>query len=431
MSKIKELKTNNDNIINLVDVLEMFSPDRKSKYTETLLRLMKGTRNINDHFEEIKLSLTGEFKFLTNEDLDKYSPIQLMIIHRFIDSFFNYSDLQSFRRFCEYNERNLIAQNDLTKYKSFDEILTQLSLADLKVETKNLENEIVKIHEDDEWLLLRPLTYLSSKKYGANTKWCTTSEGNSEYFERYSSKGVLIYCMNKKTGYKVASFYSLDKKDPEFSFWNQKDTRIDSLDTDFEEFEFVLVSIINQQTVARRVGLYSTRQSRITLDIVDPRWTVVPVEKIPVRTPVFEKTDAMFTVNDYLIRTGPTTRFNFNYQPLANQIRTKWQAVEYPENYYQAGGYNTGYYRDLRDAGFQTFGHVIDESFDQIDNDQDRLARIVTVVDDLCHNDLASFLSECYNVCKYNQQHLAELRTKVRKDFPDRFQQFINERFRF
>jgi|Laugrespbdmm15sd_2_1035082.scaffolds.fasta_scaffold21321_2 hypothetical protein len=251
MSKIKELKTNNDNIINLVDVLEMFSPDRKSKYTETLLRLMKATKNINDHFEEIKMSLTNEFKFLTNEDLDKFSPIQLMIIHRFIDSFFNYSDLQSFRRFCEYNERNLIAQNDLTKYKSFDEILTQLSLADLKVETKNLENEIVKIHEDEEWLLLRPLTYLSSKKYGANTKWCTTSEGNSEYFERYSSKGVLIYCMNKKTGYKVASFYSLDKKDPEFSFWNQKDTRIDSLDTELTDELRLLIGRVSKEKGAK------------------------------------------------------------------------------------------------------------------------------------------------------------------------------------
>jgi hypothetical protein len=124
------------------------------------------------------------------------------------------------------------------------------------------------------------------------------------------------------------------------------DILIDSLDTDFDEFELVLVSIINQQTVSRRVGLYSTRQSRITLDIIDPRWTVVPLEKIPLRTPVYEKTDAMFTVNDYLIRTGPTTKFNFNYQPLANQIIAKWQAVEYPQNYYQDGGSNTGYYRD-------------------------------------------------------------------------------------
>jgi hypothetical protein len=42
---------------------------------------------------------------------------------------------------------------------------------------------------------------------------------------------VLVYCINKKNGYKVAAFYSLDKNEPEFSYWNQKDTRIDSTDS--------------------------------------------------------------------------------------------------------------------------------------------------------------------------------------------------------
>ena len=84
-----------------------------------------------------------------------------------------------------------------------------------------------------------------------------------------------------------------------------------------------------------------------------------------------------------------------------------------------------GFYRDLHALGFQTFGHVIDESFDQIENAQDRMDRIVSIVTDLCQQDLASFLKECYNTCKYNQQHLLELRTQVRQEFPYRFQQFI------
>ena len=91
---------------------------------------------------------------------------------------------------------------------------------------------------------------------------------------------------------------------------------------------------------------------------------------------------------------------------------------------------NSGFYRDLHSLGFQTFGHVIDESFDLIENNQDRLLRAATVIRDLCQQDLASFLKECYNVCKYNQQHLAEMRLQVRKEFPQRFEQFINERFR-
>lgn len=235
MSKIKELKTNTSNILNFIEVLELFSPSKKSKYTETLLRLMNRTKNIESHIEETKEHLIQSFEFISKEDLDKFSPIQILLMYRFLDSFFNYDDLKNFRRFCEYNERGLIDQNDLTTYKSFDDLMSQLNLAEMKVDAKQLEGEIVKVYEDDEWLLLRPLTYSASKKYGSNTKWCTTQESNSEYFIKYSSKGVLIYCINKKTGYKVASFCSLDKNDPEFSFWNQKDTRIDSLQSELTE----------------------------------------------------------------------------------------------------------------------------------------------------------------------------------------------------
>ena len=88
---------------------------------------------------------------------------------------------------------------------------------------------------------------------------------------------------------------------------------------------------------------------------------------------------------------------------------------------------NSGYYRDLKQLGFQTFSHVIDESFDAIENHQDRIDRVVSIVEDLCQQDLASFLEACYNVCKYNQQHLSELRPLVRKQFPRRFQEFINK----
>lgn len=92
---------------------------------------------------------------------------------------------------------------------------------------------------------------------------------------------------------------------------------------------------------------------------------------------------------------------------------------------------NTGFYRDMHNLGFRTFGHLIDESFDQIDDNQQRIERIAQVVEDLCRQDLASFLQECYTTCKYNQQLHMELASKWRSRFPDRFYDFINERFRF
>ena len=248
MSKIKELKTNPDNSLNLVTVLEMFSPEGKSKYTDLLLKLMKGTPNIKEHIKEIKDTLTTEFTFISVEKLNQFSEIQLMLLYKFVDSFFNVQDLINFKKFCDNNERNLIEQNDLSRYKNFEDIVNSVSVADMKVETKDMENQIIKVYENDEWLLVRPLTYLASKKYGSNTKWCTTQSNNTEYFIKYSSKGVLIYCINKKNGYKVASFYSLDKGDPEFSFWNQKDTRIDSLQTELTD---ELRKIISQTSTGK------------------------------------------------------------------------------------------------------------------------------------------------------------------------------------
>lgn len=89
---------------------------------------------------------------------------------------------------------------------------------------------------------------------------------------------------------------------------------------------------------------------------------------------------------------------------------------------------NRGYYRDLQKLGFKTFSNLIDESFDTIDNNDDRLERIAQVVEDLCQQALESFIKECYNICKYNQQLLAELSCKVRAEFPNQFEQYINER---
>jgi hypothetical protein len=233
MSRIKQIKTLPENNINLFKLFSLFVPDRKDKYTETLLRVIKNTPNIKSHLNEVMDRLKNELD-IDVDSISEMGDMEIMFFYRLIEMF-NFSDLKSFKKFCELNERGLIKQNDLSRYSSFDEILSSLSVAEMISDHKELEKQVKVIFENDEWLLVRPLTFLSSKKYGSNTKWCTTTENNPEYFLRYSKKGVLIYCINKQTGYKVASFYSLDKNDPEFSFWNQKDNRVDSLDTELTD----------------------------------------------------------------------------------------------------------------------------------------------------------------------------------------------------
>ena len=85
-----------------------------------------------------------------------------------------------------------------------------------------------------------------------------------------------------------------------------------------------------------------------------------------------------------------------------------------------------GFYRDLRNLGFKTFHPVIDESFDQIDDTQARMDRVYEVIDDLCQQDLSGFLDACRDICKYNQQHLAEIVPKIKADFPQQFFEFVN-----
>src|SRR5690606_15934404 len=124
------------------------------------------------------------------------------------------------------------------------------------------------------------------------------------------------------------------------------DIIIEDIDQTYDEFELVVIGFVNQQLVARRIGIYSTHQNRISLDKIDATLPSVPIQLIPIDRPAYEKSEGIYRNGDYLIRVAPTTRFSFNYQPLANNIRAQWVAVEYPADYYRQGGTNIGYMRD-------------------------------------------------------------------------------------
>lgn len=121
-----------------------------------------------------------------------------------------------------------------------------------------------------------------------------------------------------------------------------------SIDADptFDDMEVVVISVINNQTVAKRLGYYSTRQNSINVDVVAQELPTVPTNLIPLISPIYEKSDRIYSLNSYLIRQGVTTYPDFNYQPLANNITTKYAVVKYPADYYKDGGHNTGYMRD-------------------------------------------------------------------------------------
>ena len=130
------------------------------------------------------------------------------------------------------------------------------------------------------------------------------------------------------------------------------DINISNLDKDYEFFELALLVRNQGQTYAKRIGLYSTERQSINLDYLDDSLLSVDLKLIPQRSPAYEKSEAMYVVNDWLIRQGPTEQFDFNYQPIANNITTQFVVNEVSSTYYSLGGNKLGFLRDEQYAFF-------------------------------------------------------------------------------
>lgn len=91
---------------------------------------------------------------------------------------------------------------------------------------------------------------------------------------------------------------------------------------------------------------------------------------------------------------------------------------------------NKGFYRDIKNMGFKTFNHLIDEKFDNIENCEERVKRVSQIIVDLCKSDLNSFLSASKDVCVHNQNQMKEIYEKNKREFPSRFIKFIEQHMR-
>ncbi len=232
MSRIEELKKQNPSFN--VDGIEIINQLLgKPKYTEMAINLIKykNLENNEGRRRDLIAELKSELGFDV-EYLNTLNYMELANIMHLISNYFGYNNYRLLKEFITLNEKKLIENNDLTTYKTFDEIELQISLSSLKTIDKEMAKQVLKLYETDEWLIVKPLSYQASLKYGASTKWCTASKDSPDYYFRYSRRGILIYCINKKTGNKVGAFKNLDTGyDVETSFWNITDQRIDSMES--------------------------------------------------------------------------------------------------------------------------------------------------------------------------------------------------------
>jgi len=165
--------------------------------------------------------------------------------------------------------------------------------------------------------------------------------------ENGSYMAVIAYTIKTQ---KLTNYFSPSNLQPVFTqrSLSQGSLQLNlDLDTEnFDQFELVIIASINENVIAKKIGYYATTQKVILLDEIALTLETVPLSYITLQNPVYETSNQIVNVGQYLMRIAPKSKFDFNYQPLANLINTRWVSVEYPENYYIKGGSKVGYLRD-------------------------------------------------------------------------------------
>ena len=124
--------------------------------------------------------------------------------------------------------RKNLQYKDINQYKNIQDLIDTLEVyGDTKSEERSkLKEGTEKIFENDEVLVVKPLTKDSSCYYGSGTRWCTAATQFSNRFEQYNSQGPLYYFIFKKLSndndyYKIAIHY--DSKHGRYTLYDAKD----------------------------------------------------------------------------------------------------------------------------------------------------------------------------------------------------------------
>ena len=251
MTRLKEFKENNPEYSwSIIDVLSSIDISKTNKFVPLFLRVIKSENmkgwhqaDIDEVAERISRTKIGYTKEqLKGVSFQEFFPIYLQL--RAIESMINDENREMLSEFMDCYEKGYIKNVDLNKINTLEEVMNLVSLSSISKIKNELSKQVINVFEDDRWLLVRPLTWEASKKYGSATRWCTTNSNNPDHFYRYAKRGILLYCINLETGYKVALFKDTNVdvgSTGEMSFWNAKDDRIDSMQT---ELDFYLYEII-------------------------------------------------------------------------------------------------------------------------------------------------------------------------------------------
>jgi hypothetical protein len=243
MARLKEIKEKYSNWdISIIDILSELDTTGTNKYTELFLKsiqnehnyLYKNEVNIDSDWYLNKLNEWFDLE-LNSENNINDGELQF-IKFKLLNTFINEANFLKIKKFIDYSERKLI-KTDVNQIKTIEDIDRLICISDFKNIDKELSKDVLIEFKDENWLLIRPLTYESSLKYGASTKWCTASKDTYDHFFRYTESSILIYCIDLKRGDKFGFHrdisQSANRHNTEISFWNTADYRVDSMQCNF------------------------------------------------------------------------------------------------------------------------------------------------------------------------------------------------------
>lgn len=131
---------------------------------------------------------------------------------------------------ADINDRAKKNPKDINAYNDINELLRIVQVVEKKTTDKQIKKEADKVYEDENILVLVPLTVRASCKYGMGSRWCISGGAEPSYnshFDSYSRDSVFYFITNKNMSqesdpsqYKYALQYRHDGRK---TWWDASD----------------------------------------------------------------------------------------------------------------------------------------------------------------------------------------------------------------
>ena len=155
-------------------------------------------------------------------------------------------------------------------YNNMKVIITESQLKGIIKEVSNKKEDRVKIYQDENIVVVVPLTHRSSCKYGAHTKWCTAVPSTDEHFNYYMQNGVLIYFIIRspyktpqRGDYKFAYYQPFSKDAEELKGWYDMSDNQLELTGDESKVDKNLIKFLIPDEIFKLVTEYINEQKPV------------------------------------------------------------------------------------------------------------------------------------------------------------------------